>query len=124
MPSPNGTKVWRKKFDTTGKLGCNIQLSGDAARQIVEFMEAEDLPNPAAAIRVLTDMALATYPEWAAGAAVRRAIVTETRMWTTTRVVEKLREVVEELEVGIFEDHQQHELKLMETAMDSQDPNK
>jgi hypothetical protein len=45
-------------------------------------------------------------------------------MWTTTRVVEKLREVVEELEVGIFEDHQQHELKLMETAMDSQDPNK
>lgn len=119
MPLAIGAKKWRERFDSTKKLSCNLQLSGDEARAVIEFMEAEGLPGPAAAIRMLMGVSLDTYPEWAAGVATRRAMAIQTRMWATNRCVEKLREVIDELETGIEQERLDVENEAIEKAREN-----
>lgn len=117
MALPIGAKAWRVRFDATDKLGCNINLAGDEARSIVEFMEAEELANPAAAVRVLLAAALSTYPEWGANVSARRTAVIEVRMWAVQRAAAALRELADELEVTIAEDYAKVEAEVMERAI-------
>lgn len=114
-----GAKAWRIRFDATNKLGCNINLSGDEARSIVEFMESEELPNPAAAVRVLLAAALSTYPEWGADISARRTAVSDVRLWAINRVALSMREIADELEVSIAEGFSEMEAAVMERATDA-----
>ncbi len=116
MGAKLGLKAHRKAFDQTGKLSVSCHFTGEEARAVMEFMEQEGLDNPGAAGRTLIAAALAAYPEWAATISMRRAAVTEQRMWALARIQEMFRDLSAEAEQNFAENTVEMEIKLMDEA--------
>ncbi len=95
----------------------HLSFDGEEAKAIIEFMEAEELPTPAAAVRALIAAALSVYPDWASTISGRRSVLNEQRLWGLNRTAQHFRDLANEIEMNIQEDFVKKENEVIDQAM-------